>query len=265
MNNKNNKWPFSIILDGKKSKLKDQLKKISQNWKMSYSVLIITFIIVGALIAFYQQSIYQTVEDYNFQRTSNNQRDTSVEIIGANDDYDLGDTKLSLPEDISTPVQKNQEADINSNKDQSAIKVDSNTVPANTLTNLIRPTKGEVILSWHAPYKDRILDAWKFNSGVDFKAEIGAKIKAAQTGIVEKVIKDDYQGITIIIKHNNTFQTLYANLQKVYLNEGQQIKQGQVLGEVGDCGIDNNSRLHFEVIKLVKDQKKRVSPLEYIN
>lgn len=262
MSKKFEKWPFSVILDKKKSKLKDQIKGL-KSWKWVYLFVIIFFMVLGGIYAFYQQNYFSLTEEPHFERTSSSEKEKSVEIINTEDDLD--NYKLNRQEIvIPSTLNQTKKSSVQSEEDVPAIKVTAKAANVKAFGNLIRPIDSEIILSWNEPYKDRVLDAWKFNGGVDFKAEIGTKIKAVQAGIVEDVIKDDYQGTTVIIKHNDTFKTLYGNLQSSYLEEGEKINTGQALGEVGDSGLTDESKLHFEVIKVEGGEENRISPLQYL-
>jgi murein DD-endopeptidase MepM/ murein hydrolase activator NlpD len=261
MSKKFEKWPFSIILDKKKIKLKDKVKGL-KSWKWIYLVVIIFFMVLGGMYAFYQENYFSLTEEPHFERTSGQEKEARVEIIDVKEDldnYKLDREEITIPSSLNNTEENSVEQE-----DIPAIKVIAKPTSIETFGSLIKPIDSNIILSWNEPYKDRVLDAWKFNSGVDFKAEIGTKIKAVQDGIVEEIIKDDYQGTTVIIKHNDTFKTLYGNLQNIYLEEGEKISTGQALGEVGDSGLSDESKLHFEVIKIEDGQEKRISPLQYL-
>ncbi|WP_018248188.1 M23 family metallopeptidase [Orenia marismortui] len=255
MAKKSDKWPFSILLDRKKLKLKDSIK--SWKWMGYYILVVVVFMIVGGSIAFYQYKNNINLEEPHFQRTNINNTQESVKLIEdikeANDNYKLNTTKISLPQ---------QKEDV---EDTPAVKVSAKPAQSKSFSNLYRPVDGNIILSWHSPYKDKVLDAWKFNSGIDISAEIGTKVKAAAEGIVKEIIKDDYQGVTIIIEHSTNLQTLYSNLETNHVVEGEKVHKGQVVGEIGDSGLNDKSKLHFEVIKVDGEKQKRVSPLDYIN
>jgi len=262
MSKKFEKWPFSIILDKKKIKLKDQIKGL-KSWKWIYLFVISFFMVLGGIYAVYQQNYFSLTEEPHFERTSSKEQDAKVQIIDADDNldnYKLDREEITIPSTLNNAEDDNVDVE----EDVPAIKVTAKPTNLKTFGSLIKPIDSDIILSWNEPYKDRVLDAWKFNSGVDFKAEIGTKIKAVQAGIVEEVIKDDYQGTTVVIKHNDNFKTLYGNLQNAYLEEGEKINTGQAVGEVGDSGLSDQSRLHFEVIKVEDGQEKRISPLQYL-
>lgn len=68
-------------------------------------------------------------------------------------------------------------------------------------------------------------------------------------------------GYYVKIKHNDTFDTLYAHCSKICVTNGQQVKKGQVIGFVGSTGRSTGPHLHFEIWK----NGSRTSALEYFN
>ena len=67
-------------------------------------------------------------------------------------------------------------------------------------------------------------------------------------------------GKMILIKHSNNWSSLYAHLSKIHVKAGQQIKQGQQIGEVGNTGRSTGSHLHFELIH----NKQPINPLRLL-
>ncbi|AGB42327.1 metalloendopeptidase-like membrane protein [Halobacteroides halobius DSM 5150] len=226
------------------AKLKSIMKQI--DWRRSLSVIGL-FFILGASFAVYQHYNKPTQQSELSQQA----KVEIVDIKTKETNYDLGSKKLELP------VRKKTK-DATGTKPKQAVKVTNNQVANAQFENLIMPVNGEVISSrqW---YKDETLDAWRYNPGVDIAAKIGTKVKVVQDGKVEEIIKDDFKGITVIIKHQDEFKTLYGNLRSCKVKEGSPVKKGQIIGEVGDSGSDKN-RLHFEIIKA----GKRVPPTKYL-
>jgi murein DD-endopeptidase MepM/ murein hydrolase activator NlpD len=56
-------------------------------------------------------------------------------------------------------------------------------------------------------------------------------------------------GNYISIRHNSIYTTNYAHLGKIYVNYGEIIKQGQIIGSVGSTGFSTGPHLHFEMVK----------------
>lgn len=101
-----------------------------------------------------------------------------------------------------------------------------------------------------------------FHSGIDMAALKGTPIKAAQAGEVIEARYASGYGNTVVLKHNETYTTRYAHLYTFRVHVGQKIKQGMVIGAVGDTGFirkkgKDGSHLHFEV----SEDGKKINPL----
>lgn len=86
----------------------------------------------------------------------------------------------------------------------------------------------------------------RFHSGVDIGAPMGAPVVAAGTGIVMSSGWLGGYGKAIVIQHNGVQQTLYGHLSEVFVQPGQRIEQGTVIGRVGSTGNSTGPHLHFE-------------------
>ncbi len=92
----------------------------------------------------------------------------------------------------------------------------------------------------------------ELHSGIDMAALKGTPIKAAQSGEVIEARYASGYGNTVVLKHNEMYTTRYAHLYTFRVHVGQKIKQGMVIGAVGDTGSvrkkgKDGSHLHFEV------------------
>jgi len=90
----------------------------------------------------------------------------------------------------------------------------------------------------------------KMHQGTDFAAPMGTPIMASGNGIVKKAGWCGGGGNCVVIKHNSTYQTVYAHMSKFAKNirKGSRVKQGQVIGYVGSTGKSTGPHLHYEVI-----------------
>ena len=91
----------------------------------------------------------------------------------------------------------------------------------------------------------------KMHKGTDFAAPMGTPIMASGDGIVTRARWCGGGGNCVKIKHNSTYQTIYAHMKNFALSirEGQRVKQGQIIGYVGSTGKSTGPHLHYEVIK----------------
>lgn len=97
--------------------------------------------------------------------------------------------------------------------------------------------------------KDPITGERKMHLGLDYSAKTGTPVMTTADGMVEKVKEDIGYGKQIQIRHNNTYQTLYAQLSETNVNVGDKVKKGQVIGKVGSTGLSTAPHLHYEVIE----------------
>lgn len=100
--------------------------------------------------------------------------------------------------------------------------------------------------------------------GIDIAGKIGTPVTAVDNGIVTKSYYSDSYGNVIFIKHDNQFETVYAHLNKRYVNRGDHVKQGETIGEMGTTGHSSGSHLHFEVHKneWTINKENAVNPME---
>ena len=103
----------------------------------------------------------------------------------------------------------------------------------------------------------------KMHRGTDFAAPMGTPIMASGNGIIQKVGWCGGGGNCIKIKHNSTYQTVYAHMSKFArgMKNGVRVKQGQTIGFVGSTGKSTGPHLHYEVIvngKRVNSQKLKL-------
>jgi murein DD-endopeptidase MepM/ murein hydrolase activator NlpD len=86
----------------------------------------------------------------------------------------------------------------------------------------------------------------RFHAGVDIGAPTGAPVVAAASGTIVSAGWNGGYGKTITIQHNGIQQTLYAHLSEIFVQPGQAIERGTVIGRVGSTGNSTGPHLHFE-------------------
>ena len=93
-----------------------------------------------------------------------------------------------------------------------------------------------------------ILHKIKAHNGVDYAAKRNTPIKASGDGLISFIGRQSGYGRTIEIKHGGNIKTLYAHLERfnTKLKVGSKVKQGEVIGYVGDSGQATGTHLHFE-------------------
>ena len=103
----------------------------------------------------------------------------------------------------------------------------------------------------------------KMHRGTDFAAPLGTPIMASGDGVIKKAGWCGGGGNCVKIKHNSTYQTVYAHMSKFArgIKAGVRVKQGQIIGYVGSTGKSTGPHLHYEVIingKKVNSQKLKL-------
>ena len=111
----------------------------------------------------------------------------------------------------------------------------------------------------HPIYKTR-----RMHKGVDMSTNYGVPVYATGDGVVEKTEQGKRRrgyGRQILINHSFGYKTRYAHLLKMFVKEGESVKRGQLIGEVGSTGGSTGPHLHYEVIYLGRN----VNPVNYFN
>lgn len=107
-------------------------------------------------------------------------------------------------------------------------------------------------------------DSYSAHTGIDFALENGEpfEVVAALSGTVRRVEQDPLVGRLVELSHDNGLETVYQSLAEVYVEEGDTVTQGTVLGIAGrnEYEQDLGNHVHFEVRK----DGETVSPLEYL-
>ncbi len=113
------------------------------------------------------------------------------------------------------------------------------------------PINGARLSSSYGKRKHPILGYTKMHTGTDFAAPTGTPIMASGDGKVIKVGWCGGGGNCVKLKHNSTYQTVYAHMSKFGkgIKKGARVKQGQIIGYVGSTGMSTGPHLHYEVIE----------------
>ena len=125
------------------------------------------------------------------------------------------------------------------------------------------PINGARLSSSFGMRKHPILGYNKMHRGTDFAAPSGTPIMASGSGTVTRARWCGGGGNCVKIKHNSTYETIYAHMKSFAkgIKEGKKVKQGQIIGYVGSTGLSTGPHLHYEVIingKKVNSQKLKL-------
>ena len=112
--------------------------------------------------------------------------------------------------------------------------------------------------------KHPILKIRTMHKGVDMSTDYGVPVYATGDGVVEKVDQGKRRrgyGRQIVINHKFGYKTRYAHLLKMFVKPGEEVKRGQLIGEVGSTGGSTGPHLHYEVLYMGRN----VNPVNYFN
>ncbi len=105
-----------------------------------------------------------------------------------------------------------------------------------------------------------LLKKQRFHGGVDFLAPMGTEVYASADGIIKMAHYDGNWGKRIQIMHSAGFGTDYAHMKVLFVKAGQHVKQGDLIGYLGNTGMSVGPHLHFEIRK----DGERVNPEGYL-
>lgn len=184
------------------------------------------------------------------------------------DKIDLSGQSLSVPENSGTadksvakrvPTVDSKDHPQNNNPSQ-----EQN--PKAQASAWIAPVEGSVTLQYSTemPVYSKTLNQYMVHTGVDIQGALDARVQAAAAGTVVDTYRDDRLGWSVKINHGNGFVTTYSNLSdKILVESGDVVKQGDIIGGIGDTSLfesADGSHLHFEMEK----DGSLVNPADYI-
>ncbi|BEI39185.1 peptidoglycan DD-metalloendopeptidase family protein [Polynucleobacter sp. HIN8] len=161
---------------------------------------------------------------------------------------------------VTKPIEPIKPADSKASTDKKVAtkKVDEKEVAAaEPKVDAVDPP---IKLSW--PAKGKVVEEFNEakNKGIDIAGKMGEPIQAAADG---KVVYAGNSlrgyGNLVIIKHDNTYLTAYAHNRTLVVKEGENVRKGQRIAEMGDSDA-NMVKLHFEV----RMNGKPVNPMQYL-
>ena len=121
----------------------------------------------------------------------------------------------------------------------------------NTSTKTFRrfPIDGKVIISSHfnPNRKHPVTGKVRPHNGTDFAVRVGTPIVSPADGIVEIAKYSRSAGYYIVMRHHNSYSTVYMHLSKLLVKPGQRVKIGQTIARSGNTGISTGPHLHYEL------------------
>lgn len=189
----------------------------------------------------------ETANTTNNASTSNTENTTNTSITNT------ATSEANTNETNTTNVQ-NEEQPKEEPKNETTETQEQVTETKQEVT-FIKPTDGEIIGEFA---KDNLiysetLKEWITHTAVDIKADKTSVIKSSADGIVKSIVNDPRYGLTVIIEHDDGYETVYSNLLTAeFVVEGEEVSQGQTIGTAGNTASFESSmdcHLHFELLK----------------
>jgi lipoprotein NlpD len=204
--------------------------------------------------------------------------------------YGVDVRRLAATNNIVSPytIYPNQQLNLKLNSAVSKTSSSrSNSTASNSAVKLVRPSKVPVVPSqkassktktstptanvaantssqWLWPVKGKVISAYSFSSathkGIDLQGVLGEPVHASKGGgVVYAGSGLVGYGNLLIIKHDEHYLSAYGHNSKLLVKEGDVVKAGQKIAEIGDTGT-NKMKLHFEI----RRDGKPIDPLKLL-
>ena len=183
---------------------------------------------------------------------------------GLDSDYTLREGQILIIPLVDKKAIKNTQKEIDesavpappSSKKPQPRNVNTQEFSKSTDTKISVPENGKMAY----PLEGLVIREYSknINDGIDFTAQAGTKVVAADTGLVATVTEDINQIAIVVLKHPGNILTVYANLTNIKVSTNQNVNRGDILGEIPD---GDPPYLHFEI----REGFESVDPLEYLN
>ncbi len=96
--------------------------------------------------------------------------------------------------------------------------------------------------------RDPVSGLRKLHEGIDFAVPAGTPILATADGVVNVAERKGGYGMCVDITHGYNYTTRYAHLSEITVEQGQNVKRGDLIGRAGSTGRSSTPHLHYEVI-----------------
>lgn len=137
-----------------------------------------------------------------------------------------------------------------------AASMNESVVLLSTLMKTSRATRGSIPSRW--PVRGNVTSDFglrteplgggsDFHPGIDIKAAMGTPVTTTGAGQVVFAGHMSGYGAMVVVDHGNELRTVYAHLSRIYTQEGRFVRQGEVVGTVGNTGRATGVHLHYEV------------------
>lgn len=242
--NRNNQYKFSMNFANRRKNIMNRFSNIVNESKKQSVAVIATvtavLLIVSALIIFLIPNINFATINENFTEEKNNEEYVLVKQEENESENTVSKNNTTTDENVkltpNTDIENSKSAEELKNEDVKLVSL------SNDLgITLVEPLKEYTISKKFGP------SVAGTHTGIDLKAEKGDEIYSIADGtVIYAGFKGSY-GNTVIIDHGNNVESYYAHCSSLYVSDGQQVTQGQVIATVGSTGQSTGPHLHLEI------------------
>ena len=196
--------------------------------------------------------IGKSVNEMSNELKQNNKNNITVNNSSVNNTTSNNTTSKTSE---SNNVLTTNKINTNNTTSQTNSKAEEKKENKNVELSFSKPVEGDIVRDFAVDnlIYSNTLQEWTTHTGIDIKADKTTVVKSAEAGTVKTIKNDPRYGLTIIIEHENGFQTVYSNLlTSEFVVEGEKVEKGQSLGTVGNTAafeVADEPHLHFEILK----------------
>ena len=190
----------------------------------------------------------RSLADWNGLDSDYTLREGQILIVPLVDKKATKNTKKKVVKSVAPPPPSSKKPQPRNMNNQEYSESSNNKISVPESGRMAYPLEGLVIREYSK----------NINDGIDFTAQAGTKVVAADTGLVATVTEDINQIAIIVLKHPGNILTVYANLTNINVSTNQNVNRGDILGEIPN---GDPPYLHFEI----REGFESVDPLEYLN
>ena len=146
------------------------------------------------------------------------------------------------------PIQQDKKADENNIKPVAVVDAALEKLNADSITtNMCLPVDYQRISSEYGYRYNPVTGKYALHSGIDFAAPDGQEIYAVEDGVVNKSMYSTDLGYFVQIDHSNGLYSTYAHCSELKVEQGDDVRKGDLIALVGSTGQSTGPHLHFEI------------------
>lgn len=174
------------------------------------------------------------------------------------------DTETEVSDASANTVVKETKEPVFEKKEEPAAEASTENVPEKIV--FAYPAAGAATETFHIESLSysKTMGDFRTHSGIDFVSEQTEDVYACADGTVKEVFNDTFMGLSVCIDHGNGIESEYSSLSECFVNNGDSVTAGSVLGKSGDtASIEKAEGYHVHLE--VKKNGVSVNPEEFFN